>query len=459
MMRSMFSGVSGIRVHQTKMDVIANNISNVNTVGYKASRVTFSEVFSQTLSGASSANPLTGRGGVNPMQIGLGAGVASIDKIMTTGSAQRTDRTLDLMIQGEGFFIVGDGSGTYFTRAGALDIDENGNIVNVGGLKLMGWDAIEDTEKPGQFKVDKSMVKPLIITPQKEYISPKATSVIGFKGNLNARTDKTKDCMMTFYDSVGTKYVMDITFTHNPDATDLKGKDAVSAWEITIPPVIYPEGDRDNPIKLNADFTGLRIEFDSKGKIVFPVANDKGEFDGIDLTFVNPIDGLVPGATIGLLNPTDNTKNDGIIKLRFDGITQLNGTAASAKAEDKDGCAPGKLQGMVVSTDGKITGRYSNGQMKLLGQVPVARFSNPGGLEKIGDNLFAQTANSGDFDGIGEEIAVGGGKILGGVLEMANVDLSSEFTEMITTQRGFQANSRIITTSDEMLQELVNLKR
>lgn len=466
-MRSMFSGVSGLRVHQTKMDVIANNISNVNTVGFKSSRVTFNEVFSQTLSGAARANPVTGRGGTNPMQIGLGVSVASIDKVMTGGASQRTDRSLDLMIQGDGFFIVGDASGTYFTRAGAIDRDEAGNLVNSMGLMLMGWDAIPDPLNPGQNKIDPGIVRPIQITGDKQYIIPQPTTAIKFTDNLNAVTKPEKDSTITFYDTVGNKYTVDVKFEYD------KGN---GRWDFSMGNRAYVNGDRKQPVFLNitagaAGSQAVTIECQAmtdppqafgyvklNDKLYFTTggkhdANPTGKTDALSkltMTITAAANVLTPNAKFG-----DADK----IAISFNELTQFGEYTANASSTALDGNKPGELIGISVDPSGKITGRYSNGQTKLLAQIPVAIFSNPAGLEKIGDNLFVETQNSGSFDGVGAEVQSGGGKMMGGVLEMSNVDLSNEFTEMITTQRGFQANSRIITTSDEMLQELVNLKR
>lgn len=480
MMRSMFSGVSGLRVHQTKMDVIANNIANVNTAGYKSSRVTFNEVFSQTVGGASQANPVTGRGGVNPMQIGLGANVSSIDKLMTTGAAQRTDNPFDVMIQGDGFFIVGDSSGNYFTRAGALNIDEDGNLVNGSGLKVMGWDAVFNVNT-GQYEVQKGNVKPITIMGDKEYVLPSTTKNIAFKGNLNPDTDPVRINTMDFFDSVGNRYTVDVKYEYNPATATSDAN-----WTYSIGDLAYPNGDHTKPA------VGISFTFDAndqpilkiEDKVPLPLPTDvvwtdiatmKFSEQGI-LEYAIPIGATPPTVvadyttSIKLFFDTTNaatslTPNavfgdaNSAINLNFFEIRQFANESANAKAVKVDGNKPGTLVGVNIGTDGKITGRYSNGELRLLGQIPVAKFANPAGLEKVGDNLFVATANSGEFDGIGEEVQSGGGKMMGGVLEMSNVDLSAEFTEMITTQRGFQANSRIITVSDDMLQELVNLKR
>lgn len=437
MMRSMFSGVSGLRVHQTKMDVLANNIANVNTVGFKSSRVTFNEVFYQTVSGASGASETTGRGGVNPMQIGLGSSVSSIDLQMSTGPGQRTDNPFDLMIEGDGFFILGDNSGTYFSRAGALNLDKEGNLVGAGGLKVMGWDTVPDPENPGQMTIQKGKVEPIEITGEKESTSPTTTKNIHFNGNLNAKTDPIKDSTVAFYDSVGNRYVADVKFTYT----------SANTWNYEVSDVIV-----DGVVMVTCAANGT-ITFDTNGKpkTVTPALTVDGvNVLGGEVTATGG-PGQVPVATFGDANSK--------FVIDFSRMTQYGEKNSDAKAETKDGNEEGKLNRINIGTDGKIIGSYTNGQTKLIGQIATAKFKNPAGLEKIGSNLFVTTINSGDFNGIGEEVQSSGGKMLGGMLEMSNVDLSSEFTEMITTQRGFQANSRVITTSDDMLQELVNLKR
>ncbi len=498
MMRSMFSGVSGLRVHQTKMDVIANNISNVNTTGFKSSRVTFNEVFSQTLAGGSAPNNTTLRGGTNPMQIGLGASVASIDKIMTTGAMQRTDNPYDVMITGGGFFIVGDVSGTYFTRAGALNKDVDGNIVTASGMKVMGWDVEPDTENIGEYRVVRDKVKPLTITGDKQYSVPQATGNIAFSGNLNADTNKVHTGTISFYDSVGNRYTSNYEMRYvEPNKTDptpagywtfalvkdVKGNDAYldgdpkkginlevgTKW---IPPVLDQNGVVTTPGKWETEGLTAKVEFTTGGLLkkvstatggLFE-ANVDGTGIGINLDAINKkvaageVPGVVPTSQFGSLTSFAAGPLAGI-SINFTDVTQFGSEQANAKADKYDGNAPGTLSGFQIGADGKITGRYTNGLTRLLGQIPVAVFKNPAGLEKVGDSLFVATANSGEFDGIGQDVQADGGKMSAGVLEMSNVDLSQEFTEMITTQRGFQANSRIITTSDEMLSELVNLKR
>jgi flagellar hook protein FlgE len=439
----MFSGVSGLRVHQTRMDVIGNNIANVNTTGYKSQRVTFNEVFSQTLQGASSASDETGRGGLNPMQVGLGVNVSSIDMLMTQGAAQRTDNPFDLMINGEGFIVVGDATGKYFTRAGALRQDDQGNLIIPNGMKVMGWPASEDAKS-----IERSEVEPLKLNdPALKSTAPQPTQSASFTGNLNTDDGiKGIETQIKMYDTLGNYYTLNMKLTYDT---------ATSAW--TLAPIApsaanYPTGTTMTNAELvdqngkrfltNLATTGLNsIKFDNSGKLDMGAMPTSFKINEINLSV------LAPEGRNSLISPGNGLTVD------FSTLTQY---ASKSTVEGKalDGKAAGKMSGYDIGNDGIITAYYDNGDRRLLGQVVVAQFDNPAGLEKAGDNLFAVTANSGDFDNIGQV-----GNFQAGVLEMSNVDLSKEFTEMIITQRGFQANSRIISVSDEMLQELTNLKR
>ena len=512
MMRSLFSGVSGLRIHQTRMDVIGNNIANVNTTGFKSSRVTFVDAMLQRLAGASADNAQTGRAGVNPQQIGLGANLGSIQNIMTQGVAQRTDRPLDATIQGNGFFIVGDASGTYFTRAG--NIDWNGHRFSIGGMQLMGWPAIEDHNRPGNFMIEQGSVRPLETPPEVRFMDPVATSLVEVLGNLNINdrrisdeTDPNHNSLVRpvqFYDTIGNRWTADVRFTWRPPENDETAFDdephstnAHSLWtfefvrdENDMVP-IHPEGRRGPGLTrvVDMDFTSGDPEDFGEGTnrmyIAFhPVAGhvigvgdtpalatggDGGTFfRDIYMNFViDPDSPLAPPSVIGGLVPpgpyapgsppslaTAPGENVGSMRLCFRGARAMQGMNTDVRVAFADGNAPGSLQDVSIGPDGIITGRYSNGATRPLGQIPLANFLNPAGLERVGNNLWVTSANSGQFDGVGNI-----GDLLPGTLEMSNVDLSNEFTEMIVTQRGFQANSRIITTSDEMLMELVNLRR
>lgn len=440
MMRSMFSGVSGLKVHQTKMDVIGNNISNVNTIGYKAQRVTFNEVFSQTLQGASAASDDTGRGGRNAMQVGLGVNVSSIDMLMTQGATERTDNPFDLMINGSGFIVVGDASGQYFTRNGALRVDENGNLCLSNGMKVQGWNATKNDED--KYEIVKGEVQSISLGAVSTS-NPEMTTKATLQGNINAVLEdgKAEETSVSFYDSLGNYYkaVVNLTKTVNADTS------------VTYTPTIGKITDAaGNELKMKTDgdikFTDAsKLIFDNNGKLTADSAKD------LKLEFGNQKDYMLVDKD-GKETPFIG-KLTGELSIDCKDLTQYT-SKSTLKSEAIDGNSAGTMSGYSIGPDGIITASYTNGATRMVGQVIVAEFDNPTGLEKTGDNLFAATVNSGEFDGIGTT-----GNFNTGCLEMSNVDLSNEFTQMITTQRGFQANSRIITVSDEMLQELTNLKR
>lgn len=498
MMRSMFSGVSGLRAHQTRMDVIGNNISNVNTVGYKSGRVTFQEIYSQTLRGAGAPDNSTGRGGMNPMQVGLGITVASVDNLFTRGSFQRTDNPFDLAIDGEGFFIAKTGgeSGYKFTRAGNFGLDQYGNLTTANGDRVMGWQE-RVTGSTRVFDTEKELSAINIYTDEyngnKKVIAAQPTTRAVLGGNLDSSlklqdldndpttatemingntntydviTDKfhgaeTFKVPYVMYDKLGNDYTVTLTFAKNKivDGTTTDPKTEWFFYGVEEQTQIAMDNDKynnqdppPNPLKYPAtapaDVTPFQgyITFDKNGKpiSVAGVANDKDPNNELatDLKVDNPREGTDPFT----------------ISVDFTNLTMFK-TDSSVKATDVDGYPPGKFVTAEIGPDGIITAIYSNGQQQSVGQLALAWFENPAGLQKVGNNMFVPSANSGDFTKGAKPGNEGTGALSSGTLEMSNVDLSKEFTDMITTQRGFQANSRIITTSDEMLQELVNLKR
>ncbi|MDR1558093.1 MAG: flagellar hook-basal body complex protein, partial [Clostridiales bacterium] len=300
----------------------------------------------------------------------------------------------------------------------------------------MGWDSVWD-DAAKDFVIQRMDAKPLQITEQKEYLDPAATTLVTLSGNINPNTDPEVQRSMSFYDSVGTKYLMDVVLTYTGSTA------ADTTWTVSFPiPEIYPNGDRTQPRAIT-QIAPFPITFGTDGHLLTVNGNTAAS----NIINLAPNPPLVPAATLG-------EGGSGDILLDFFSLNQFVNESTNALADNRDGNAPGHLTGLSVGTDGKMTGRYSNGMVRLLGQIPLAVFKNPAGLEKMGNNLFTGTPNSGSFDGVGTD-----GVVQGGVLEMSNVDLSQEFTEMITTQRGFQANSRIISASDQMLQELVNLIR
>lgn len=422
MMRSMFAGVSGLKNHQTRMDVIGNNIANVNTVGFKASRVNFQDILSQTLQGASSGQGV--RGGTNPMQVGLGMGLASIDTLFTDGSFQPTGKQTDLSIQGSGFFVLSDGVNQVYTRAGAFDFDNQGNFLVPGtGYKVMGWKAdatgMIDTNAPVQN----------LVVPVGTAMPAKVSSSVTYANNLSASATagvtSQVPASIDVYDSQGNAYNLGGTFQKTDD----------NEWSFTPNATVVDA--KNNKI---ADVSGgpFTINFNGNGAYV----SDSGGTITIDPTFVG---GPYAGAGTFTITPSFST------------MTQYGGES-TAQAVDRDGYAQGTLESNTIDTDGIITGRFSNGQSQALGRVALATFNNPTGLSKVGDNLYSQSNNSG-LAQVGPANSGGRGKFNPGSLEMANVDLAQEFSNMIITQRGFQANSKIISVSDEMLQELANLKR
>lgn len=506
MMRSMFSGVSGLRTHQTRMDVIGHNIANVNTVGFKAQRMTFADAISQRIAGATGDNPDVGRAGRNPTQIGLGVNIGGIDSIMRQGAAQRTDRPTDLTIQGEGFFIVNDNSGTFFTRAG--NIDWNGHVFSIGGMQLMGWNAVEDRNRPGSFVIEQGAVQPLVTPPETRFMDPSATTMVDIIGNININDKIDGEIIrpVQFYDSLGNMWTADMRLSWHPPLghPEAEGPDgvhstnAISWWSFDFLPAtdvdgtpgmsnvtIFPDGDRNRgvTVQMNMGFTQDNVMTGevgapgTRGRIGFSPLN--GRITHFHVETPTPAAGaaqlyrremglffhvpaLPPPSVVGDVGVIGENLgvdviagfNSGVIRLNMDALRQHMGEHTSVQSFRADGNTSGSLVDISIGGDGIIMARYTNGEMRPLGQIPLAHFLNPEGLERMGNNLWATTANSGLFDGVGRI-----GDLAAGTLEMSNVELSNEFTEMITTQRGFQANSRVITTSDEMLQELVNLKR
>lgn len=396
MLRSLFSGISGLRSHQTMLDVTGNNIANVNTTGFKASQIQFQDTLSQMLNSASGAQD--GVGGQNPAQVGLGVQVAGITTNFTQGASQLTGRSTDMMISGDGFFVVRQGTQSFYTRAGSFDFDSTGQMVLPGdGAIVQGWAAVNgvvDTSQDiGDLKVAVGTVMPA-----------KATTSAPFAGNLqsDAATGTIKTVTVKAYDALGTEREIALEFTKTATGWTMSASDGTASYPAT--------GTED-------------VTFDATG----------------GLTMTNPTFAL-GGVTVDLTGLTGQAGVD---------------TIAAGK---QDGYAAGILESFALGSDGTITGSFSNGLKQDLGRIAMASFTNPSGLAKAGGSLFTTTVNSGDAQ-VGAAGTGGRGTLSAGSLEMSNVDLSTEFTQLIIAQRGFQANSRVITTSDEVLQELVNLKR
>ena len=404
MIRSLSTAVTGLRGHQTKLDIVGNNIANVNTVAFKKSQIRFEDLLSQTIQGATAPSQ---RGGINPSQVGMGMRISGIIDNHFQGPVTNTDRETDLAIQGNGYFIVSDGSRLYYTRDGSFGRDANGELVNINGYKLMGWTG-SAADVTGE-------LAPLHI-PLGERMVAQATSKVKFAGNLDAGAWVLGGAAQTYnyeyfiYDSLGRRYTVEYRLT--------------------------PAGQ--NSWEYEALLDGNSI---GSGTLVFTA---QGSFDAAAST-INPLAYNPPGAEPISITPD------------FSSVTQLAGSS-SMLVREQDGFPAGELVSFAISRTGAVIGTYTNGMVETLGQIAMAYFTNPEGLAKEGGNLYQVTANSGEAR-IGLPGTEGRGLIQSSALEMSNADLSFEFTELITTSRAFQANTRVVTTSDEILLEVINMKR
>jgi flagellar hook protein FlgE len=461
----MYSGVSGLRAHQLKMDIIGNNIANVNTVGFKGQRVTFQEVYSQTIKGASS--PQEGKGGTNAHQVGLGISLSSIDTFHIRGAVQRTDNITDLAVNGDGFFMISDSSdylSRSYTRAGNFSLDDDGNLVASNGYKVLGYMVDQNT---GVLKSSLEGIKISKATAD----DAKATSYSTFEGNLdnaiarattmpttpftaqnltatpavpkdmlNLGDNKYWETTYQYTDGLGGQHNLKYTFVRGLDGagTPIAGAAGDTQWAVFIQDLdtgrfFNDSGDSDAPVT-TIGAAAIPIKFGADGKL------DSTSLKGITLE----IQGM---------NGSDKFNVD----VDFSQLTQF-ASDSNASITKSDGYAQGFLDTFSIGQTGEVNAVFTNGQNKVIGRIALAVFKNPAGLEKTAENMYQLTPNSGDaIVGLPGDGSMG--SLNPGTLEMSNVDISREFTEMISTQRGFQANSRIITASDEMLQELVNLKR
>lgn len=423
MIRSMFTAISSLSLHQKYLDVVSNNLANANTNGYKSARVLFQDQFSQMLNPGSA--PSADLGGTNPTQIGLGVRLGYVTPSFTQGTLQNTGRNMDLGIQGDGFFVYGQDGGRRYSREGSMNLDADGYLVNSAtGLRTQGWLA-------GVNGVDTNLpVDDIQIDTEKTLA--KATENVLFGGNLSAATatSGTGSVMVSMgaYDSLGALTTASVKFTRTA------ANALVWDWAVVDPATGNP-----NPA------TGV-----GSGSVTFDA---NGQLD----TTVNPN----PTVTTAVQIPgSAGSANGGQIALAFDfsKLTMLN-AATSATVTSQDGLAAGTVSDVFISpNDGAVSLIYSNGLVEQVGQVALARFTNPSGLIRADGTSFIAGLNSGDPQ-IGAPATGGRGNIAAGYLEASNVDMAQEFTNMILAQRGFQASSRVISTSDEILQELVNLKR
>ncbi|MGO4782990.1 flagellar hook protein FlgE [Cryobacterium sp. W22_MBD10_FK3] len=395
MLRSLYSGISGLRAHQTMLDVTGNNIANVNTTAFKASATQFQDTLSQLTQGAGGPGATTG--GTNPAQVGLGVQVAGIATNFAQGSSQATGKASDMLISGDGFFVTQQGGETVYSRAGAFDFDAAGRLVTPSGAIVQGWGAVDGVVNEGGAVGDLSL-------PVNAVTPGKATSGIAMTGTLPSDAVKGTQLLrdVKVYDASGAARTVSLTFTK---------AETGAGWNVS-----GVDGDRTASAELV--FTGKVLT------------------SGGPLVLGDPAAG---GVTVDLA--------------KLEAMAGISTVKASP-----DGSAPGSLESYSFAKDGTLVGLFSNGEQKALGRIALATFTNPGGLEKTGSNGYRATFNSGTAE-LGAPGSAGLGSLTGGALEMSNVDLSQEFTNLIVAQRGFQANARIITTSDEVLQELTNLKR
>jgi flagellar hook protein FlgE len=425
MMRSLFSGVAGLKNHQVRMDVIGNNVANVNTVAFKSGRVTFKEGFAQILQGASRPQP--GQGGVNPRQLGLGMQLGSVDTVFSQGNLETTGVLTDLAIQGDAFFIVSRGNENFYTRAGNFQLDAEGRLVSgINGFRVQGRMA-----ENGELAQTMSDIR----LPTGQQTAAENTTRVVVGGNLNASAaagaGSVVESSIIVFDSQGSRHELKLVFT----------KTAANAWQWQADPTSMGllAGDIVDDVPGDGVVGGGLLAFDgATGLLTSPATNPT-------ITFTPPGGGSAMTIEINLGGGTVN------------GLTQFAGMS-SAALQEQNGYMAGTLQSFSIDRTGAIFGAFSNGNSMVLGQIALASFNNPGGLARSGDNLYSISANSGDPQ-IGYASDNSRSTIASGALEMSNVDLTQEFTSMIVAQRGFQANSRIITSTDEMLQEVVNLKR
>lgn len=552
MMRSMYSAVSGLKTHQTRMDVIGNNIANVNTVAFKSSSVTFSDILYQTTSNASGANATTGTGGVNAKQIGLGTTAAATKvSITSAGASETTGNPFDIRLTDKNstnFFIVNNGSENVFTRSGSFYVDGSGNLcMSSTGYTVMGWQVDETTGE-----IRKDTVSALRIMQEKNLTSaPEATTQATIAGVLDendadVKSDAGKVMNLNFYDNLGyqytAKFAIKATGTDGKYTVELtsildsNNKNIIDGWSQADISSLFGKVDTNAVVgkyKLADGFItknnkiyavtgqGVEVELTDNGKGTFTSNGGTGKtytlsdiYDGLSATIQgyiangkkdekgNPYNYSIDTATgevtvtttkashelefdtatgkfksignepksvtLNLNSLTNGFNTNGNFSninvdftqcLNYSGKSTIGADAGAVDGTTGKGRKLGAMTGIFIDTSGRIYGTYDNGNTELLGQIAVAQFSNASGLEKVGESCYRTTLNSGEFDGIGVEISADGSSMTTGELEMSNVDLSSEFTSMITTQRGFQANSRVITTSDTLLEELVNLKR
>jgi flagellar hook protein FlgE len=509
MLRSLFAGVSGLRNHQVRMDVIGNNIANVNTVAFKSGRVTFKEGFAQLLQGAS--RPPGDQGGTNPIQVGLGMQIGSIDQLFTQGNIETTGQNTDLAIQGDSFFVVRKGNQSYYTRSGNFQLDAAGNMVSpTNGFVVQGrmysngvlQDGIQDIKLPFGQKVAAKVTTSMVLGGNLSAASgvfdqsdPDGAGplVDGFNAGTRALSKNAgtwTESSISIFDSQGTKHDVKLQFyktganTWNwqidPTTSTVNTSQAVTTGAVTLPRatadsavarIVTASGSVVDPKYISAP--------DATGKVTIDPLSGVADGDTVSIDYFIPPATQGNGINAGVLTfdsqgNLDPTASDAI-RVQFgvlgaddvdvavdvgqgtSGLTQY-ATASTAVLRDQDGYTAGTLQNFSIDRYGAITGFFTNGTTNPLGKIVLADFNNPAGLLRIGDNMYQESANSG-AGVLGFALEGSQSQMTSGALEMSNVDLAQEFTNMIVAQRGFQANGKVVSTSDEMLQDLMQIKR
>lgn len=404
MSRALYAGLAGTRANQDRLDVIGNNLANANTIGFKQSRVTFYDTFYQTVSSGTAAT--ANSGGSNPMQIGSGASVGTIQTLHSQGAMSNTGQALDVAIEGQGMFMVKLGDTAFYTRDGAFTFDDSYSLVSAAsGGRVQGWSAKSDGT------IDTSQPVTNLQFPIGQLVGSTATSKVNMGGNLNAATlttDPARATSIAVYDSLGNVHTLNVSMVRNATA---------NTWDVTL----TCEG---------TTATG-QIAFNSSGA----------------LTSGSPASiSFAPGG--GAASPL-------AVSVDFSSLTQMY-TDTDAVAQSQNGSPPAALQDVTIQDGGVIVGNYSDGVQRTLGQLAVASFGNTAGLEHVGSNLYRASIAAGDVI-IGAAGTGGRGDIVSQALELSNVDITEAFVDMISTQRAFQASTRVISAADELLQEVMRL--
>lgn len=425
---SLFTAVSGMNANGTALSVISDNVANMNTTGFKSSRAAFGDILSQQL---------------GESQVGRGVLLTEVAPQFTQGTFENTASVLDMAVDGDGLFVMKDASGTYYTRAGQFSVDKEGYVVNSGGTKLQGYlYSATGTATSALGDINISSVNS----------APNNTLNVTLSANVDSRstipaafdvtdpnTTSNFSTSITAYDSLGNGHNVNVYFRKDAEAATGNTWD----WYAVVDADDSSSGNTEIQAEGTLGFTNNGF-LDTESAITYSLASGGFDFNG----------GAAAGQAIDFDFGTSITTDGGTGR---DGTTQYGGESATS-FQSQDGYSSGSLKSITISQDGTMTGIFTNGQTRGLAQLALAKFVSPTGLTKMGRGLYAESTESGQ-PVISTPGSSGTGAVLSNTLELSNVDLAEEFVKMILSQRGFQANSRVISTSDELMQELVNLKR